>query len=490
MELTKLLSSLSFYQTSETIHNIEINSIEVDSRKVRAGDLFICIEGFTVDGHDYAEQAISQGAVAVIAQKELSLSVPVIIVSDSQRALAMLAVKFLNNPSQKLSLIGITGTNGKTTVSYLLEAIFKEAEQKTGLIGTIQKKIGDEAYPVTNTTPDSLELQKTFKQMVDKQVDTAIMEVSSHALDQGRVYGSHFDVAVFTNLSQDHLDYHKNMDDYLHAKSLLFSQLGNGYAQNKKYAIINNDDDASDLLRKSTAQEVITYGLGAGADVLAKDITLSITETTFTLTIGKASIDIKSNLIGKFNVYNMLAASAAALTQGISLETIKQALESIKGIAGRFEPVLLGQSFAVIVDYAHTPDSLENVLQTAKEFATHNVYIVVGCGGDRDRSKRPLMAQIAVKYADQAIFTSDNPRTEDPNLILDDMVNGLDKDETNYHVITNRKEAITAAINQASEEDVVIIAGKGHETYQQIGHETYDFDDRQVAGEAITDKEK
>jgi len=490
MKLNELLSCLTFYQVSKNIDDIQINAIEMDSRKVTDGNLFVCIKGFTVDGHDFAEQAINNGARAIIAEKELNVSVPVIVVSDTSRALAMLSVKFLQNPSKGLSLFGVTGTNGKTTVTYLLEAIFNQHKKKTGLIGTIQLKIGDRAYPINNTTPNALVLQKMFKNMADESVDHVFMEVSSHALDQERVFGTDFDVAIFTNLSQDHLDYHKNMDDYLRAKSLLFAQLGNTYDGRRKYAIINEDDSSSDLLKRSTAQHVLTYGCQNKADVMAKNIKLDITKTTFTLATPKGSVVITSRLIGMFNVYNMLAASAAALVKEVPLNTIKEALENIKGVHGRFEPVLAGQPYAVIVDYAHTPDSLENVLQTIKEFAEQKVYVVIGCGGDRDRTKRPLMAQIAANYADQAIFTSDNPRTEDPKEILDDMVDGLTEEEQNYEVIVNRREAISEAINKANEDDVILIAGKGHESYQIIGHVKYDFDDCEVAKEAIHNKEK
>lgn len=462
----------------------------MDSRKAGKGDLFVCIEGFTVDGHDFAEQAVNNGASAVLAEKELDLPVPVIIVTDTSRTLAMLAVEFSNHPTGKFSLTGVTGTNGKTTVTYLLEAIFNKYKKKTGLIGTIQMKIGQEIYPIENTTPNALVLQNMFSDMADACVEEAIMEVSSHALDQGRVFGSDFDVAIFTNLSQDHLDYHQNMDDYLRAKSLLFAQLGNTYDDKTKYAIINKDDPASDVLQRSTAQHILTYGCDNKADVMATNIQLDITSTEFVLETPEGSVEISSQLIGMFNIYNMLAASAAALAKGVSLHIIKEALEDIKGINGRFEAVQADQSYAVIVDYAHTPDSLENVLQTIKEFATENIYVVVGCGGDRDRSKRPLMAKTAVKYADQAIFTSDNPRTENPDEIIDDMVNGLQEDETNYQVISDRRQAIHEAVNKASGEDVILIAGKGHETYQQIGQEKYDFDDRKVAIEAISSKEK
>lgn len=486
MKLSELVKHLPFSRLS--VHeDCEIHKIEMDSRAVEEGDLFVCIKGFTVDGHEFVNQAIENGAAAIVAEKELDVQVPVIIVNDTTQALAEIANAFYKNPTEALSLIGVTGTNGKTTVTYLLETIFNKFAQKTGVIGTIQMKIGDETYPVTNTTPDALSLQKAFRKMADADVETAIMEVSSHALDLGRVNGCDFDVAIFTNLSQDHLDYHKDMDDYLFAKSLLFSRLGNTFRPDqRKFAVLNADDEHSKLLERSTAQHILTYGCKNPADVRASNIKLAVTHTEFTLETPVGSVEIDSKLIGMFNIYNMLAASSAAIAKGVPLEVIKEALESIKGVDGRFEAVREGQPFAVIVDYAHTPDSLENVLLTIKEFAEKKVYVVVGCGGDRDRSKRPLMAGIAVKYADEAILTSDNPRTEDPERILQDMVEGIERD--NYTVITDRKEAIEHAISIAQPGDIILIAGKGHETYQIVGRTKHDFDDRVIARQAIARK--
>jgi len=488
IKLTELLSIIPFYKVKGNIEEIHINKIEMDHRKINKNDIFVCIRGFTVDGHDYAEKAIEKGATVIIAEKDMKTSVATIIVPDSSRALALIAASFYDYPTTKLSLIGITGTNGKTTTTYLLEAIFNQNKENTGLIGTIQMKIGDKTYAVNNTTPDSLFLQKTFKQMVDEKIDIAIMEVSSHALDLGRVHGCDYDIALFTNLSQDHLDYHKDLDDYLRVKSLLFAQLGNTYHVGKgKFAIVNQDDPASQLIKKSTAQHILTYGCQSKADIMAENIELSASGTRFMLKTPIGEVEINSQLIGMFNVYNMLAASSVAIAKNVDLQVIKDALENISGVNGRFEQVNEGQNFSVIVDYAHTPDSLENVLQTITEFSKQRIYVVVGCGGDRDRSKRPLMANIAVKYADQAIFTSDNPRTEEPELILNDMTDHLM--ETNYEIITDRKHAIFRAIDLANDGDIILIAGKGHETYQEINRVKYEFDDREVAREAIKQKE-
>ncbi|ASK63585.1 UDP-N-acetylmuramoyl-L-alanyl-D-glutamate--2,6-diaminopimelate ligase [Virgibacillus phasianinus] len=489
MKLNEIISILPFYKAMYAVEDVFVNEIKMDSREVNQGDLFICINGFTVDGHEYIDQAIANGAAAILVEKAVDTNIPTILVPDSSRALAMIAAHFYHYPTTKFPLIGITGTNGKTTITYLVEKILNECNWKTGIIGTIQMKIGNRLFPVQNTTPDSLFLQKSFHKMVEYNVDTAIMEVSSHALDMGRTYGCDFDVAVFSNLSQDHLDYHKDMNDYLRAKSLLFSQLGNTYRKtHPKFAVINVDDPSHDMIKRSTAQHIITYGCNTEAAIMATDVELKANRTIFTLNTQVGEISVSSMLIGMFNVYNMLAAVGVAMAFHIPLGTIKSALEKITGISGRFEPVGGDQPFTTIVDYAHTPDSLENVLQVIKEFAKKNIYVVVGCGGDRDKTKRPQMAAIALKYANKVIFTSDNPRTEDPSAILEDMVNG--QMEKHYEIIQDRRQAIYRVINLASDDDVVLIAGKGHETYQLIGHTKYQFDDREIARQAILSKGK
>ncbi|MGC4375542.1 UDP-N-acetylmuramoyl-L-alanyl-D-glutamate--2,6-diaminopimelate ligase [Fictibacillus sp. Mic-4] len=483
MELQKLVNELLF-TTIDNKQNPDITAINMDSRIKAPGSLFVCIDGLTLDGHDFVHEAVQNGAVAVLAEKDVKTTVPVVRVSDTKRAMAILADRFYGQPTKQLHLIGITGTNGKTTTSHIIEKIFRDCGNRTGLIGTIDMKINGESYKVSNTTPDCIFLQKAFKQMVDEKVNTAVMEVSSHALDQGRVRGCDFNIAVFTNLTQDHLDYHETMDEYLHAKGLLFSQLGNTYSkENKKIAVLNNDDPASKRLKRMTSAQVITYGIDQPADIMAKNINITAKGTSFTLVTPKEKKEVSIKLIGKFSVYNVLASISAALGSGISLDAIIHSIEQVEGVPGRFETVNAGQDFTVIVDYSHTPDSLENALMAIKEFATGKVYVVVGCGGDRDKTKRPIMAQIAVEHADTAIFTSDNPRTEDPEAILQDMERGVEGEE--YVKIVNRKDAIEYAINQAKKDDIVLIAGKGHETYQIIGKNVFDFDDRQVAKEAI-----
>ncbi len=482
--LDELIQHLFQYKKSGS-ENPLITSIEMDSRQIKDGSLFICIEGYTVDGHDYVNQAIEKGAVAILSQKPLEVKVPVVLVKDTKRAMAVVANVFYDYPTSKLSLIGVTGTNGKTTTTHLIEQIINDSNKKTGLIGTMYMKIGTETFATKNTTPESLALQAVFAEMVEKEVDTAIMEVSSHALHLGRVRGCDFNIAVFTNLTQDHLDYHKTMDAYCHAKGLLFAQLGNSYGNDHlKIAILNSDDPASSEYEKMTAAEIVTYGIDRDCDVKATNIKITAQGTSFEINAFGEKAFVHLKMIGKFNVYNALAAMATSLVYGISLSSIIKSLEEVKGVSGRFEPVDAGQPFTVVVDYAHTPDSLENVLHTIKEFVKGKIHVVVGCGGDRDKTKRPLMAKIANELGDYLVLTSDNPRSEDPEQIIADMKAGLTK-ECDFVAITDRKKAIIYAIKQAKKDDVVLIAGKGHETYQIIGTETFFFDDRLVAADAI-----
>lgn len=467
--------------------NIEITGLTADSRQVKPGYLFICLPGYTVDGHSFASQAVERGAVAIVAQRDLEVDATLITVSDSRRAMAMLADRFYGSPTRELKLIGVTGTNGKTTTTHLIDKIFRDQNKMTGLIGTIHMRIGDVSEEVKNTTPDVIDLQKSFRRMRDCGTEYAIIEVSSHALEQGRVRGCDVHTAVFTNLTQDHLDYHQTMENYRYAKSLLFSQLGNHYEWDRlKTAVLNADDEASKLYEQVTPARVLTYGIDRDADVRACDIEITSKGTSFTAHTYAGTMPFHLKLMGKFNVYNALAAIAVALAEGVPLEQIKASLESVAGVNGRFEPVDAGQPFSVLVDYSHTPDSLENALLTVKEFAKGRVFCIVGCGGDRDRTKRPIMAQIATKYADWTVLTSDNPRSEEPQAIIDDMLAGLAGVEAERYVsVPDRREAIFQAVQRANREDVILIAGKGHETYQIIGDQVLPFDDREVAREAI-----
>ncbi|WP_226578483.1 UDP-N-acetylmuramoyl-L-alanyl-D-glutamate--2,6-diaminopimelate ligase [Halobacillus litoralis] len=483
MKLKKLLRFIPFYKVTKPIEEVIVKGLSMDSRMTESGDVFVCMRGEDVDGHQFARDAVTKGAVAIIAEELIETSVPVVLVNDTTRALAMASSAFYQCPSEQLHLIGVTGTNGKTTITYLLDEIFHMHKKKTGIIGTIQVKIGDRTFPVKNTTPDALTLQKYFHQMRQARVNQAVMEVSSHALDQGRVYGCDFDIAVFTNLTRDHLDYHENFDDYLRAKSLLFAQLGNGYNKDReKFAVINKDSPVAKKFIKSTSQGLLTYGIYEEADIKAEDYTMSETGTSFVMSTPIGSVNINSPLMGLFSIYNMLAAAGAAVLAGVPLKTIQRSFEQTKGVRGRFEPVRQGQDFGVVIDYAHTPDSLQNVLQTVNDLTRGAITVVVGCGGDRDRSKRSLMAQVSVNYADRVIFTNDNPRSEDPKQIFRDMTTHL---KGSYEVIDDRKEAIRKALTTANTSDIVLIAGKGHETYQEINGVRYHFDDCEVAREIL-----
>ncbi|MEB3749458.1 UDP-N-acetylmuramoyl-L-alanyl-D-glutamate--2,6-diaminopimelate ligase [Geobacillus icigianus] len=488
MKLLTLLSRLPSFWT-HCGGNPDIVALEMDSRRVQPGSLFFCLKGFTVDGHDFAAEAAARGAAAMVAERPLPVDVPVVVVPDSRRAMAILADAFYGQPTHRLHLVGVTGTNGKTTTTSIIEQIARYNGKKTGLIGTVQIKIGDRSYPSVNTTPESLMLQRTFKQMVDEGVEFAAMEVSSHALHQGRVHGCDYDVAVFTNLTQDHLDYHGTMEEYRNAKGLLFAQLGNRYdEQRPKFAVLNHDDPVSQYYKHMTAAPIITYGINEKSDVTAEDIRMTPSGMVFRLCTPHGAAAVETKLVGAFNVYNILAAASACLASGFPLEAIAAALAAVEPVPGRFETVDEGQPFTVIVDYAHTPDSLENALKTVRQFAKRNVYVVIGCGGDRDRSKRPLMARAAVQFADLAIFTSDNPRSEDPKQILRDMEAGVEPSMGAYVTISDRKEAIRYAVHNAQEGDVVLIAGKGHETYQIIGDDVIEFDDRAVARMALKER--
>lgn len=469
----------------------DITGLQDDSRKVKPGDLFICLPGHTVDGHDFAEEAQAKGAAALVVNRKLATPLPQLLVRDSRFAMAALADAFYSHPSHSMKVIGVTGTNGKTTTTYLIDKILSDFGHKTGLMGTIRMKYDGRTFPMSGTTPEALELQRNLSRMAQSGATYCIMEVSSHALEQGRVKGTDFKTAVFTNLTQDHLDYHHSVEEYRSAKGLFFSRLGNAFSAEpgrRKYAVLNADDPAAAMFARWTAAEVITYGTGAEADVRASDISVTAGGTFFHVDTFRGSADITLKMIGKFNVYNTMAAIAAALLEDVPLSAIKKSVEAVPGVEGRVEAVNQGQPFGVIVDYAHTPDGLDNVLRTVKEITQGRVITVFGCGGDRDRTKRPLMGKIAVELSDRVLVTSDNPRTEDPMKILKDIESGIlgaGADESRYELIPDRREAIKKAIEMASPGDVVLIAGKGHETYQLIAGDVLEFDDRIVAKEAI-----
>ena len=487
IELIKPLKTTKY--SMDFSDNLEIANITQDTREVEPGSLFICIIGSVKNGHELASEAVQKGAVLIVASEPIEVSVPVVYVNNTMKAMAHLAAAFYDYPSQNLRVIGVTGTNGKTTVTHLLDYIFHDHKEKTGVIGTMYRRIGSKVFETKNTTPDSITLQKTLNEMRKSEVKTCSMEVSSHSLVQGRVWGTDFDVAIFTNLSQDHLEYHHTMEKYAEAKSLLFSQLGNGYEQGKpKFAILNFDDPVGRSYEEKTAATVFSYGIDQPADFKATDLSITNKGTRFNLNFENRVYEVQLQLVGKFNVSNALAAIAGAYAAGLDLPSIIQSISEISGVRGRFEIVKGEHDFAVIVDYAHTPDGLLNVLNAVNEIKVGNVFCVVGCGGDRDRTKRPIMADIAQKNSDRVIFTADNPRTEDPIEILKEMVSGLSADT--YQLIPDRREAIQAAIQQAKSNDIVLIAGKGHEDYQIIGTEKHHFDDVEEAEKAIKIKNK
>ena len=486
-ELAALIPGAKLTGKAET----EITSIEHDSRKVEKDALFACVVGATVDGHNYIPQVQEKGAAALLTERE-DLQAPagmaVLVVPKMHEALEKIVPYFYDYPAQKMRVIGITGTSGKTTTSYLTRAILRQAGYKVGLIGTIRIMIEEEVLPVHNTTPDVVDLQQTLYKMQQKGMDYVVMEVSSHALAQNRVTGCEFDTAIFTNLSQDHLDYHKTLENYREAKALLFAHLSDGDNKKKnKTAVVNVDDAAGKAMLAKADCRQLTYGIENKASLQASAIEVKPLGTKCTINTEAGSLELNLQVTGIFNVYNVMAAAGAAMAEGISLADIKAALENFQSVPGRFELVRAGQDFAVIVDYAHKPDALENILQTARKFAKKRIITVFGCGGDRDKTKRPIMGRIAAELSDYVIATSDNPRSEKPEAILEQVEEGVKAAVGNkpYEKIVDRREAIFRAVEIAEAEDIVVIAGKGHEDYQILSDRTIHFDDREVAREAI-----
>ena len=469
----------------------EITSIERDSRRVQEGALFVCISGAHVDAHSFIPNAARAGARAILTERE-TVDVPdgitVLHVANLQEALDVIVPYFYDYPARAMRVIGITGTNGKTTTSYLLRAILRHAGKRVGLIGTIQVMMEDEVFPTANTTPDIIVMQQLLDEMRTRGMDAVVMEVSSHALDQGRVAGIEFDTAVFTNLTQDHLDYHKTMENYARAKARLFDLVSEAGTKAGKTAVLNADDAASATMRAHTCCPVISYGVEHNADLAARDVHLAQDGMELTLVHEDAEpVKLHIGITGLFNVYNVLAATGAALAEKIGAADIAAALRTFTGVPGRFELVRAGQDFSVIIDYAHTPDGMENVLRTARAVTAGRIIAVFGCGGDRDRTKRPIMGHMAAELADIVVLTSDNPRTEDPAAILDEVETGVLPviGTKPYEKLVDRRTAIFHAIGAAKAGDTVVILGKGHETYQILKDGTIHFDDRETAREAI-----
>lgn len=478
MRLKELLKGIDYIRI-EGVQDIGIEDLYYDSREVTPNSLFFCIKGLTVDGHDFAPQAVAKGAKVLVLERDVDVDgdITKVFVPNSKTAMAYMAKNFYRNPTKDINFIGVTGTNGKTTVTYLVKSILEKAGQKVGLIGTISNMIGDRKMPSKFTTPESLELQKLLREMADENVDSVVMEVSSHSLALGRVEGCEYDIGVFTNLSQDHLDFHANMEEYRDAKAKLFTQ--------SKLAIINEDDKNGRWIKKRVPTKVFTYGIYKDADIYARELEITDRGVAFHLHTPSGSIPINLAIPGIFSIYNGLAAASICYNLGISLEIIAQGLQEVKGVDGRFELLDTGTDYSVILDYAHTPDGLENILTTAREFAKGRIITLFGCGGDRDHGKRPIMGEIAGKYSDLCIITSDNPRSEDPMDIIKDIVPGVEKTGCDYTIIENRREAIEYALAQAQKDDIVILAGKGHETYQILKDKTIPFDEKQIVAEIL-----
>ena len=459
-----------------------VTDVVLDTRKVAPGALFCCVPGARVDGHDLAGKALDAGAAALCVQRPLDLDAPQLLVGGVRDVLARLAVAFFDDPSRRLDLVGVTGTNGKTTTTFMLESIFRGAGRTPGVVGTVEVRVGDQRRPAVHTTPEAPDLQRLLAEMVDAGVQAAAMEVSSHGLALRRVDGTRFKAAIFTNLTQDHLDFHADLDDYFQAKRRLFT------GPFTPLGVVNVDDPHGRLLAGTAEVAVVTTGTAADADWRATEVAASLEGTSFRLRSPAGTSPVRLRLAGQFNVANALGALAAADALGIGLETAVAGLEALAGVPGRFERVDAGQPFTVLVDYAHTPDSLDNLLRAARAVTGGRVIVVFGCGGDRDRAKRPLMGEIAGRLADLALVTSDNPRSEDPETIVAQVAEGVARaaGPDGFLVEVDRRAAIRAALAMAGPGDAVLLAGKGHEQGQEFAEgRKVPFDDRVVAAEEL-----
>ncbi len=483
MELKKILKNIDFKLKNGSL-NKNITEVKYDSREIKKDNLFIAISGFKADGHQFIDQAVKNGARTVMIEKELAdyqSGVSYIKVENSRKAMAQLAKNFFENPLKELKLIGITGTNGKTTTSYLLYNILKEYAGQAALFGTIKNIIGEQELYTNRTTPESIDLYRYFSKMREEKVKYGVMEVSSHALDLYRVEGMKFSAAIFTNISPEHLDYHKNMENYREVKSRLFAQLDQGQP-----AVINLDDSNSEYIAEKSAGDNYFYSLESKkADLYTINYKLHQKGMEY-MTAGRIDNLFELNLGGIFNIYNSLAAVLTADLLGVDLQTINKALKKLSSVPGRFEIINAGQDFQIVVDYAHSPDGMKNVLDTAADMDKNRLIVLFGCGGDRDRSKRPVMASLAEEYADYTIISNDNPRSEDPEAIFAQIKTGFSKDFKDYEIIADRKKAIETAIKMAEQNDLVLLLGRGHEPYQVFENKKIELDDRQVARQAAS----
>lgn len=470
MLLKDVLNGVDIIRTNCDL-NAPVSSVSHDSREVGKDTLFVAITGFQTDGNKYAKGAVSSGAVAVMTEKA-DESIPYILVENSRRALAVAAANFHKNPTRNMTMIGVTGTNGKTTVTYLLKKVLEDCGKKVGLIGTNQNMIGDEIIATERTTPDGNALQTLFARMEKAGCDCVVMEVSSHSLVLDRVYGIEFEVGIFTNLSRDHLDFHGDMENYAKAKSLLFDR--------SKYGVINVDDEYADYMLKRKDCKYVTCSIkGRDADFICKDLYLGEDGVSFTVN----NVPFKLNIPGEFSSYNALSVIGAAQVLGISMESCAKSLATASGVPGRAEVVPVKADYTVMIDYAHSPDGLENILNTVRGFVRNRIIVVFGCGGDRDATKRPIMGEIASRLADVVVVTSDNPRGEEPMAIINQILPGVNRETAEVYVNESRRDAIHYALSIAEKGDVVLLAGKGHETYQEINGVKHHMDEREIVAE-------
>ena len=479
MKLKELLNGISVLECTAD-PELEIESVHYDSRKVTENSLFVAISGFASDGNRFIPMALSKGAVAVVTAKKPEGAVPYILVDSDRMALALLGCNFYGWPARAMTMIGVTGTNGKTSTTLLLKQVLETClGAKVGLIGTMANMVGDEVIPTERTTPESFELQGLFARMRDAGCTHVVMEVSSHAVTLDRIGGVHFDIAAFTNLTEDHLDFHKTMDAYCDAKAELFRRCGK--------AVINTDDSYAPRFLEAAACPVLTTAVNGAADLQAKDVELLSDGIRYMA--GDVSVHVP--IPGRFTVYNTLTVLGIARQLGISLADAAAALETVEGVKGRIEVVPTpGTDYTVLIDYAHTPDGLENVLSSVRDFCKGRIISVFGCGGDRDPIKRPIMGHIGVKLADFAVITSDNPRTEAPMAIIEDILKGVEPGDGEYIVVEDRKTAIRYAMDIAKKDDIIVLAGKGHETYQDIGGVKLHLDEREEVAAHLADKNR
>lgn len=477
MKIEKILTGVNYEILQEIRNDILINKMEYDSREIKENDIFFALSGYTVDGHNFIEKAVENGAKTIFVSKKnikLIKNINYYFIENLEEHMGIIASNFYGYPQDNLKIVGITGTNGKTTISYIIEELL--GKEKTARLGTIEYKVGEEIIPAPNTTPKSLDIIKICKKAVEKNLSYVVMEISSHGLSLGRVNMLKLDVAVFTNLTQDHLDFHKSMENYFKAKGKIFDLL-----KNKKNSIINIDDNYGKRYLKYT--DGISYGIKNG-DIKGKIDHISRHGQTVEIQIFNKNYITELKLLGKFNIYNLLGAIGAVKLLGIRDDEIINKIKNISGAPGRFEPVKINADFSVIIDYAHTPDALKNILDSVNELKSGKVISIFGCGGDRDAKKRPIMAKIAEDNSDLTILTSDNPRTENPNEIVKDAQKGFQK--TNHLIEIDREKAIFIAVQKAKKDDIIVITGKGHETYQIIGRNKIHFDDREVIQKAFS----